>query len=643
MKNLNVIAEQLFNHIRGRFPSVEIGDAEGNVTNEPSLARFFDFAFESNGNELGNVSVTLDEKDGVVVMFNSDVTEGEDYLKRNWYSFLKDIRVFAKKRLMNFEVRDINRSNLTKRDYKFLAANRSGEQTMAESKMYGTNKTSYQKVGNARLAIKHSAPINTEDTKSRTKNIASIFVESPSGERFKYPFKHLSGARAMAMHVSEGGNAYDDFGKHISNMSEELSKLRKFKQYMNRSGVMAESLAGYMDIVKERMTTIQKTISGLQKESFYKKTVESFVPQNAKDVPDEVAENWIDQLTIKQFNEELKDVFPYIYNLVSESTLAKNITFEDIMSEETVGGDVVHVVRQGDTVYGLARTLGINVDDIIEVNGLNDNGNIQIGERILLPGVSQQQYDQAMSGKKDMSNPANRAVTEPTGDDFQFNPNAGHRDQPSHPENRGLSDSIDHAIDKLMGQFAESDHTGIQDMVDEKPQTPLGEFILSYFDRSTGQFPKGPTAVLTMVEKEYGEQYVRPASKFIERIDSKVAEVMGYREADLDENEPQQAPIQVVGQPRDIRGVDRYRAVKVSINNGQPQTALMNPQTGELYVRSGRGFDIWDPGQGANMTPRHFPQGAGNMRDFEDSFDRAVAAMGESQELDRISALAGLR
>jgi len=66
---------------------------------------------------------------------------------------------------------------------------------------------------------------------------------------------------------------------------------------------------------------------------------------------------------------------------------------------------------------------------------------------------------------------------------------------------------------------------------------PLGEFILSYFDRESGQFPKGPTAVLTMVEKEYGEQYVRPAQQFIERIDAKVAEVMGYRDTELEVQE----------------------------------------------------------------------------------------------------------
>jgi hypothetical protein len=51
---------------------------------------------------------------------------------------------------------------------------------------------------------------------------------------------------------------------------------------------------------------------------------------------------------------------------------------------------------------------------------------------------------------------------------------------------------------------------------DEK--TPLGEFILSYYDRETGKFPKGETAILTMVEKDYGEQFIEPAKAFIESV-----------------------------------------------------------------------------------------------------------------------------
>ena len=46
MKNLNLIAEELFNKIRGRFPSVTLGDGEGKVTNIPKEARYYDFDFK---------------------------------------------------------------------------------------------------------------------------------------------------------------------------------------------------------------------------------------------------------------------------------------------------------------------------------------------------------------------------------------------------------------------------------------------------------------------------------------------------------------------------------------------------------------------------------------------------------------------
>ena len=57
-------------------------------------------------------------------------------------------------------------------------------------------------------------------------------------------------------------------------------------------------------------------------------------------------------------------------------------------------------------------------------------------------------------------------------------------------------------------------------MSPKKSQTPLGEFILSYFDRETGKFPKGETAVLTAVQKDYGDQYVKPAVEFIKKVEA---------------------------------------------------------------------------------------------------------------------------
>ena len=332
MNNLEPVSEKLFAKIRGRFPSVTIGDGQGTVTDDPKLAKYFDFDYKEGQEVLGKVSITLDE-DGVVVLYNQDfMAEAGESEKNNWYNFLKEIRIFAKKHMLNFDTRDITKSNLDKRDYAHLTRT-AGETQMSESNMYGTSRTSFENIDTARLVLKHTKPVNQEVAGSRTQNVHSMYIESADGERFKYPFRHLNGARAMARHVSEGGNLYDDFGKHIVEMSTELNKLRKFKTYMNRSSVMAEGLKGYMEAVDVRLENIKTEVLKLQRKAYYTETFATFAPVVNENVPEDVAENWIDQLTIRTFNEELKDVFPYVYRLVSEVTTAKELSPEDLLGE----------------------------------------------------------------------------------------------------------------------------------------------------------------------------------------------------------------------------------------------------------------------------------------------------------------------
>lgn len=340
MNNMEPISEKLFAKIRGRFPSVTIGDELGAVTDEPRLAKYFDFDYKEGANVLGKVSITLDEKSGVTVLFNQDfMAEAGEAEKNNWYDFLKELRIFSKKHMLNFDTRDITKSNLDKRDYAHLTKT-AGETQMSESKMYGTSRTSFEDIDTARLVLKHTKPVNQEVPGSRTQNVHSMYIESEAGERFKYPFRHLNGARAMARHVAEGGNQYDDFGKHIVEMSTELNKLRKFKTYMNRSSVMAEGLKGYMEAVDVRLENIKTEVMKLQRSTYYKEAFENFTPVVNENVPEDVAENWIDQLTIRSFNEELKDVFPYVYKLVSEVTTASETTPEDFVTETEVEAEV---------------------------------------------------------------------------------------------------------------------------------------------------------------------------------------------------------------------------------------------------------------------------------------------------------------
>ena len=684
MKNLNLIAEELFNKIRGRFPSVTLGDGEGKVTNVPTDARFFDFDYKEGDANLGKVSISLSENSVEIMYSDSFVSEQDEITKQNWYNFLKEIRQFSKKRLMTFDTRNINKSNLDKRDYKFLAQNR-GEETMSESKMYGTNRVSYQKVDGARIVVKHNESINADIAGGRTRSIGKIYIESADGERFMYPFKHLSGARAMARHVAEGGKPFDEFGTHIVGLSEEMNKLRKFKSYMGRSAVMAESLAGYTSVVNDRIKSVKKTIESLQKPNYYAEAFGSFEAAVMEDVPDDVKENWIDQLTIKQFNEELSDVFPYIYKLVSEATKAKELSATDILGEEDGGifragmevpQDVdgasagldksprptarpadlgntqaadSYVVKPGDTVWSIAdRFADSNYDgdtkagakDILKLNGIKDPRSLQPGQKLEIgyfmgdmnsggtrglppggfksyesqledgfdemmgqfgeevvsefqalnstpidktgrvqgtnifiqrdgtqgskPDTGYDENDPTMSDKIAAGEKAARggapaasknfqAATSSSGGDLgdgfqsatvdvagtkgvpavldtQSNlyilPNKGYVRSPA----KFLTiqnGKMDTAMNVGPATMKALQAAGLLESIKEsnEQKTPVTEFVLSMFDRESGQFPKGETAILTAIEKDCGEQYINPAKAFIEAITAKYEEL----------------------------------------------------------------------------------------------------------------------
>ena len=609
MNNLEAISEELFNKIRGRFPSVTIGDSEGKVTNVPTEARFFDFDYMEGKTPLGKVSISIDDK-SLAVMYSNDFVANEDSItKDNWYNFLRELRQFSKKRMLNFDTRNITKSNLDRRDYKFLATNRGGDGTMNESKMYGTSKVSYQNFGEARLMIKHTESIDQEAAGGRAKKVGALYIESAEGERFKYPYKHLSGARAMTRHVAEGGKPFDEFGKHITGLSEEMSKLRKFKTYMGRSAVMAESLSEYMDVVKDRINTVKKTIDSLQKPNSYKEAFESFEVPMMEDVPEDVAENWIDQLTIKQFNEELSDVFPYIYNLIKENTKAQELGPEDLEEANERTDEALPIILgllglAGAAYTGLKLTsarrtpLGRavkiacdngdesaceyfqNLDLYVDTN---DTSTLQYIKRVYVTepfgdfeNIPESKYeDQIESSFDEMMGQFGEAVVdgeisvdavkknvlellvdiaktskqykgEVTDDQVyylgslvqDFDMAGIETEKYSEIEklfrtmsktNKADMTMIQPAYAQAKGLDEDANNNGIEAAVEEQ-KTPLGEFILSYFDYTSGQFPKGETAILTMVEKDYGEQYIDPAKQFIEKINNRVSEVMGYRE-----------------------------------------------------------------------------------------------------------------
>ena len=577
MRDLDTIGAELFNKIRGRYPSVTIGTETGQLTNDPEQARFFDFNYVDTDGPRGKVSVSLSEDEGVVILFNSDLVAAEDsHTKNEWYDFLRGMRKFAKKRSLNFDTRDIERNILQKRDYSYLAKD-PGEDQMTESKMYGTSRVSYQDVGTARLRLQHNQSVNQESPAGRTQHIEAIYIESADGERFRYPYKHLAGARAMARHVSEGGVPHDDFGKHISSLSEELSNLKKFNTYMRRSSVMAESLLEYMDVVRNRVGEVKSRVSKLQNENFYREAVESFERSDLQEVPEDVQEDWIAQLTIKQFNEELKDVFPYIYKLIGEAG-PRQITAEELgeaqpetfsmddirslekMDIDTAKATVADIINQTSTkqqkktfllqqvkkAFKVPQLQAILTNMLLSGQGLSVVGGNTYQKRFehsldrITAKYEAGNYPDNMDWKafdRHWGSKENDPNYEPAMQDVEHLVQGAvaeivktrawedYETDPSDPDFMKIIDEMvqdkiyddlrhyfnDNVIDWSEDVMPEIEATmkkamgGTESMGKEEQKTPVPEFILSLFDRDTGKFPKGETAVLTAIEKDYGE------------------------------------------------------------------------------------------------------------------------------------------
>jgi hypothetical protein len=481
--------------------------------------------------------------------------------------------------------------------------------------------------------IKHTESIDQEAPGGRAKKVGGLYIESAEGERFKYPYKHLTGARAMARHVAEGGNAYDDFGKHIVSMSEEMNKLRKFKTYMGRSAVMAESLSEYMDVVKERIATVKKTLESLQRPAYYKEAFEGFEVAVMEDVPADVAENWIDQLTIRQFNEELADVFPYIYKLVSEATKAEELTAEDLMNEK-------------DPCWKGYKQIGMKKKGKKEVPNC-------VPEEIELEAAFEESMGQFSEAANDCDETCPKSCPDcgGTGDPEKYKEMQKEAEECKDcgcspcecDDDTDEGNAYAHAVRKAkMDGKKKGDKVqgpdGDEITIEKDEKTPLGEFILSYYDREAGEFPKGETAVLTMIEKDYGEQYINPAKEFIERV---------YELTDqhrMKEGRPDDGGLGVVekllqGITKDFVDGDDSAAQKMvdmlkKYNAPMDKVADMLEQKAKELTK--KTFGIFD--NPLKKTP------AGDAADRMTILaDYIRSKAGQSEEFDRMRELAGLR
>jgi hypothetical protein len=321
MQSLPKISESLFNKIRARFDSVSLGDEKANSTTDPSEARFFNFNYVSKeGKNFGNVTVSLIDENSLKIYFSSNITNNLDETEeQDWYNFLKDMKNFARRNMLTFDTRDINRSNLDLKDLKQQSTADgnldTSELAIAESKLYGhgnNRRISFGDVGAHKLIIKHKDQIDPDRHGARARHIEHIFVETPVGERFLLDHTNLHGARATANHMRHGGRFGDEGSNLINEMVKEMASMRHFVRSMrNRTFEDAET-SGMVEAAIYRYNEVKDNLKRLQGRKGHALLM-SMVGDNSEveeeyDV-DALRERFVKKIYDDRFNEAL----PYVY------------------------------------------------------------------------------------------------------------------------------------------------------------------------------------------------------------------------------------------------------------------------------------------------------------------------------------------
>ncbi len=319
MREINKIAEGLFEKVRDRFEDVSLGDENAHATQDPEKARFFNFDYVVDGKNYGNVTLSIVDETSLKAYFSKNISHDlDDEERRKWYSFLKELREFAKRNILSFEPRDITRSTLKHRDIQQVSKADSTydkDEVIGESRLYGTSRSSYENDGPVRIIIRHSGQVDPEKRGDRSRKIRAIYLENSEGERLKLPHNSLRYARAMARHVSEGGSISDEFGQHITEIAEECSKLKPFKASMVRRVFEDEETQRMVEAAFEYHGLLKNTLNKMSGRKGYQQCKEQFVATSTSYMPEEDfdADSMRERFVKRTYNDRMNDALPIVY------------------------------------------------------------------------------------------------------------------------------------------------------------------------------------------------------------------------------------------------------------------------------------------------------------------------------------------
>ena len=325
----NTAGRSLYDLLVTRDFDPELLDSSGKAVTNPDEAELFSFDWKTDNQNYGTVVILLGDDNELEVYFGDNLgrsMEGDD--KGDWYDFLSQLKNFATRNLLTFEINNINRLKYTMQG---MAAIKEG---LFEG-YYGTKKVSYSdQPKRTRLMIKHSRDLGEGDARYRA--IESLFVETADGERFKVPTRSLTHGRMLARHVAEGGTPYDAFGQHITQMVSEMNTLARFIRAAKHRGFDGEAGALVESAVRH-YSDLKAKAKHMISQRGYREAIEAFNPSAFTD-SEVTAEAIRDMFVEQSLDQRIEEALPILARLSEEQEKMKEANeFEAWANQVTEG------------------------------------------------------------------------------------------------------------------------------------------------------------------------------------------------------------------------------------------------------------------------------------------------------------------
>jgi hypothetical protein len=323
-------AKQLYDLLVSRNFDLELLNSAGRPAEDPAETEIFSFDYiTESGKNYGTVVIMLDSDRNLEIYFGDNIGRGMEAEDKNeWFDFLYQIRMFAKRNLMTFGLKNINR----------LRYSMQGQAAINEGlfeSWNGKRDVSYNAGPNqSRLMIKHKRSLG--EGEARFRYVESLFIETADGERFRLPFQNLTAGKAMLEHVRNGGRPYDMRGQHITEMVTELSVLNRFKR-ANAGRLLEGDTVALVEQTNAYAENLKHNLKSLGTSRGYKTYFESWHPSELTE--QEVVIEGLKHLFVTQsIDQRIEDALPLIAKIQQQGTEMKEANIFETWANRLVEG-----------------------------------------------------------------------------------------------------------------------------------------------------------------------------------------------------------------------------------------------------------------------------------------------------------------